>query len=126
MSYCQFIFYYEHVFNDIEHRQSIDSLILSYEKPFDQIERFFPIIYVYTNLKKLHLHSPNGSQLEILPSIVPNLCELYVILKNAKSHNIKWLTSLKKLKTCSIERKYSSFVILIKYSIVSFSSNLWH
>lgn len=126
MSYSQIRFYCEQiVFNNIEHCQKINSLILSNEKPFDHIARFFPIINLYKNLKKLHLYLPNENQLEILPFIIPNLCELYIILKNAKSINIKWLSSLKKLERCSIERKYSIFhfhQIFVFY----FSSNIWN
>jgi len=110
MSYRQFIFYYEQIsFNNIEHCRKIDSLILSNEKSFNQIERFFSIIDLYINLKKLYLYSPNENQLEILSLVVPNLYELYIIFKNEKCTNIKWLSSLKKLEICSIDRKYSIF-----------------
>jgi hypothetical protein len=85
----------------------IESVRLSNEKPFDHITRFFSMIDRYINLKKLYLYLPNENQLEILPSIVPNLCELYIILKTAKFIDIKWFSFLKKLEICSIERKYS-------------------
>jgi hypothetical protein len=63
------------------------------------------MISVYTNLKKLYLDLPNQNQLESLPSIVPNLEGLHIILKNARFIDIKWLSFLKKLETCFIERK---------------------
>jgi hypothetical protein len=116
MSYCQFIFYYEHILlNNTEHCQKISSLILSNEKPFNQIERIFPFVDLYTNLKKLHLYSPDANHLEILSAVVPNLSELYIIPKYEKYTNIQWLSSLKNLEICSIDRTYFVFYILIKY-----------
>jgi len=105
MSYRQFIYYCKYIsFNNIEHCRKIDSLIISNEKPFNQIEKFFPIIDRYVNIKILYLYSPNKNQLEILPLILPNLSQLYIIIKTEKFTNINWLSSLKKLEKCSINR----------------------
>ena len=52
MSYVQFTFYCQHILvNNTDHCQKIRSLILTNEKSFKQIERFFPNVYNYTNLK---------------------------------------------------------------------------
>jgi hypothetical protein len=107
MSYGQFTFYCKHILvNNTDHCQNIRSLILTNEKPFKQIERFFPTVYIYTNLKKLYLYSPNINQLQILSFVLPNLSDLHIILKNEKLKNINWLSSLKKLERCSINCWY--------------------
>jgi hypothetical protein len=124
MSYRQFTFYYEHIsLNNLEHCQKIDSLTLSNEEPFKQIERFFPIINLYTNLKQLHLYSPNVNQLERLSRVVPNLSELYIIFKKEKLSNINWLSSLQKLEICSIDCKH--FIALLN-QIYQFGFQLRH
>lgn len=107
MSYRHFLFYHQHlVVNNTGHCRQIKSLRLSNVKPFDHVVRFLPFIELYTNLKELHLTSPNAEQLNILPIRTPDLCELYITLENAKSMNIRWLSSLKKLQRCSIEGKH--------------------
>jgi len=107
MSYRQFIYYYKYIsFNNIKHCQKIDSLIISNEKPFNQIEKFIFIINRYINIKKLYLYSPNKNQLEIVSLILPNLSQLYIFIKTEKFTNINWLSSLKKLQKCSIDGLY--------------------
>jgi Leucine-rich repeat (LRR) protein len=124
MMFHQFKFYYEHIsFTNPEHCQKMHSLTLSNEEPFKQIERFFPMINVYTNLKQLHLYSPNANQLESLSRVVPNLSELYLIFKNEKLSNINWLSSLQKLEICSIDCKY---FISLSNQIYQFEFQLKH
>lgn len=112
MSYRNFIFYYENILFKNIHIPKIEILILSNEKPFNHMKRFFRFINFYINLKKLYLYSPTMKQVEILSIIVPNLTELYINLKNITFTNIKWLSSLKKLEICSIECK--EYFIFIK------------
>ena len=127
MSCKHFAFYSECVmFNNIEHCQKINYARLSNEKPFDHITRFFPMIYIYTNLEQLYLYLPDEDQLNILPAIVPNLKKLHIILKTARYVDLNWLSKLNKLETCSIERKYSIVDFHKKIFIVYCSANLWN
>jgi hypothetical protein len=114
MSYRQFRFYCECIPSiHTDHGQNIHSMILSNRTPFNQIERFFPLLHFYTNLNKLKLYSPNEIHLKVLSSLVPNLYELYIIFQDNKTiNNVKWLSSLKQLQICSIDCKiFISYII---------------
>lgn len=118
ISYSQFLFYYENIASkNREHCEKISSLILLNEKPFYQIERFAPIIYLYKNLKRLYLYSINENQLKILHLIIPNLSELYIIIKQERISNIKWLSYLKNLQILSIDSKKKLLSLIVSFNL---------
>ena len=119
MSYRYWTFYHHDViFNNPEHGANIQGLTISSQKPFDQITRFFTSIDSFPNLRRLDLKSPNQEHVEILPTILPNLSHLSIMIPNARSFHLRWLPSLRKLETCSIEGKYFLYFLPPK----SFSS----
>lgn len=127
MSYRHFRYYCENILpKNSHHCEKIFSIKLSNEKPFNQIDKFFHFLSFYPNLKQLYLYSSNDCHLKLLPSLVPNLQELHVDSEKDLLSSIQWMSSMKTLEKCSINRMKNQLelVVIRKLIILIFSQIL--